>query len=112
MHARTQVFLKRRLSAVQYLALVTLACGTACSQVDEHAPHARPHCASSCAWHVRGMHPPRVTLACGTACSQLPSGGGGKHGHAGKPLGAQASAPIVGAGLSVLSSLLSALGGA
>lgn len=28
-----RVFLKRRLSAVQYLALVTLACGTACSQL-------------------------------------------------------------------------------
>ena len=28
-----RVFLKRKLSAVQYLALITLACGTACSQL-------------------------------------------------------------------------------
>ena len=28
-----RIFLKRRLTAVQYLALVTLACGTACSQL-------------------------------------------------------------------------------
>jgi UDP-sugar transporter A1/2/3 len=28
-----RIFLKRRLSAVQYLALLTLACGTACSQL-------------------------------------------------------------------------------
>jgi len=61
-----RVFLKRRLSSVQYLAL--------------------------------------VTLACGTACSQLPSG---KHGGR----GAQAAAPLFGGLLSLLSSLLSALGG-
>jgi len=34
-----RVFLKRRLSAVQYLALVTLACGTACSQLPSGAKH-------------------------------------------------------------------------
>ena len=61
-----RIFLKRRLTAVQYLAL--------------------------------------VTLACGTACSQLPSG----RAHRG---GAQAAAPLVGGLLSVVSSLLSALGG-
>ena len=32
-----RVFLKRRLSAVQYLALMTLACGTACSQIPSAA---------------------------------------------------------------------------
>jgi len=32
-----RVFLKRHLSAVQYLALVTLACGTACSQLPSGA---------------------------------------------------------------------------
>ena len=32
-----RVFLKRRLSAVQYLALLTLACGTACSQLPSGA---------------------------------------------------------------------------
>ena len=61
-----RVFLKRRLTAVQYLALITLACGTAISQVP------------SCERHTRG---------------------------------AQAAAPLLGALLSVLSSLLSALGG-
>jgi UDP-sugar transporter A1/2/3 len=61
-----RVFLKRKLSAVQYLAL--------------------------------------VTLACGTACSQLPSG---RHG----PKGPKGGSPLLGAALSVLSSLLSALGG-
>jgi UDP-sugar transporter A1/2/3 len=61
-----RIFLKRRLTAVQYLAL--------------------------------------VTLACGTACSQLPSG---KHGFQ----ESQSANPLVGGLLSVLSSLLSALGG-
>ncbi|KOO27146.1 cmp-sialic acid transporter 4-like protein [Chrysochromulina tobinii] len=61
-----RIFLKRRLTAVQYLAL--------------------------------------VTLACGTACSQLPSG---KHGFR----ESQSANPLVGGLLSVLSSLLSALGG-
>jgi len=61
-----RVFLKRRLTAVQYLALITLACGTAISQVP------------SCERHTRG---------------------------------AQAAAPLLGGLLSVLSSLLSALGG-
>lgn len=64
-----RVFLKRRLTGVQYLAL--------------------------------------VTLACGTACSQLQSGGQHRH-HKSQ---AQASAPLLGCSLSVLSSLLSALGG-
>ena len=38
-----RVFLKRRLTVVQYLALVTLACGTACSQLPgpEAARHGR-----------------------------------------------------------------------
>ena len=45
-----------------------------------------------------------MTLACGTACSQLPSG---KHGYR----DSQSANPLVGGLLSVLSSLLSALGG-
>jgi len=61
-----RIFLKRRLTAVQYLAL--------------------------------------VTLACATAVSQLPSS---RH----KDRGVQAAAPMLGALLSVFSSLLSALGG-
>jgi UDP-sugar transporter A1/2/3 len=71
-----RVFLKRRLSAVQYLAL--------------------------------------VTLACGTACSQLPSGkhhGGGKHSAAHAAGHDGMAAPVIGGLLSLLSSLLSALGG-
>ena len=68
-----RVFLKRRLSAVQYLALVTLACGTACSQLPSAAKH----------------HD-------------------GKHA---KLAAAGMAAPLIGGLLSVLSSLLSALGG-
>jgi UDP-sugar transporter A1/2/3 len=59
-----RVFLQRKLSAVQYLALITLACGTACSQLPSPHKHHRP-----------------------------------------------GAAPFFGAMLSVLSSLLSALGG-
>ena len=62
-----RVFLKRKLTAVQGLALVTLACGTACSQLPGAAHH---------------------------------------HNHKSAP-----AAPLLGAGLSLLSSLLSALGG-
>jgi len=61
-----RVFLKRKLTAVQYLALVTLACGTAVSQL----PNGK--------LKVRGVH---------------------------------ATAPFLGAILSVFSSLFSALGG-
>lgn len=63
-----RVFLKRKLSAVQYLALLTLACGTACSQLPSG---------------VAKSHSPHMRVA----------------------------APIFGGLLSVLSSLLSALGG-
>jgi len=63
-----RVFLKRHLTAVQYLALVTLACGTACSQLPSSGKH-------------------------------LKSGAG------------HATAPLFGMLLSLLSSLLSALGG-
>jgi hypothetical protein len=65
-----RIFLKRKLTAVQYLAL--------------------------------------VTLACGTACSQLPVGGRWQRA---MPKHADAAAPMLGGLLSVLSSLLSALGG-
>jgi len=64
-----RIFLKRRLTAVQYLALLTLACGTAVSQLP-----------SGGKWHKSGAM-------------------------------VQAAAPLLGGLLSVLSSLLSALGG-
>lgn len=38
-----RIFLKRRLTAVQYLALVTLACGTACSQLPSHSSGRHGH---------------------------------------------------------------------
>ena len=71
-----RVFLKRKLTAVQYLALVTLAAGTACSQLPSGS-----------------------------------SGGGGKWHRSAMAAQAGLAAPIIGGLLSVLSSLLSALGG-
>ena len=38
-----RVFLKRRLTVVQYLALATLACGTACSQLPGRGDETREH---------------------------------------------------------------------
>ena len=70
-----RVFLNKKLTAVQYLAL--------------------------------------LTLACGTACSQLPSAaaGGGKWHRSAAVASVGVAAPVLGGLLSVLSSLLSALGG-
>ena len=79
-----RVFLKRKLSAVQYLALVTLACGTACSQL----PSGRAHAAAA-GGHGHGR--------------QLGA-------FDGSGIGSMAT-PLFGGLLSVLSSFLSACGG-
>ena len=99
-----RVFLKRKLTAVQYLALITLACGTACSQLPvQHAGWGRRHATPPSMGTGRGLEnvqPAAAAAAAATTAGRLLAEDASVHSYA-----------AIGAMLSVLSSMLSALGG-